>query len=60
MDNDTLFYQWSAEFYDKYADEESVANLDFESIAIGFFVAKGLTLDESLKMYQRCIQLGKF
>lgn len=63
MDNtkkEELFKQWEIEFYDKFDLENELYDADFESIAFGFFIAKGCTLGEARKMYQHCIIQGKF
>lgn len=51
---------WTSEFYDKYGDDESLENEYFHSIAIGFFIAKGLNINQSREMYNYCIDKNKF
>ncbi len=60
MDKEELFNKWESELHDKYAEDEKMMDQDFCSIALGFFIAKGLTLDESYEMYQFCISKGKW
>ena len=60
MDKDKLFKQWETEFYDKHSNDEALAEEDFRSIALGFFIAKGLTPDEAAVMYSHCISKGKY
>lgn len=60
MNKEELFNQWESELYDKYAKNEIMMDEDFRSIALGFFIAKGLTLNESYEMYQFCISKGKW
>ena len=36
-----MFKLWEEEFYDKYIVDQRVAMEDFQSIAVGFFIAKG-------------------
>jgi len=60
MDKEALFKQWSDEFYDKYIIDQRIAMEDFQSIAVGFFIAKSLTLDEAYDMYEYCKQRNKF
>ena len=54
------FSQWETEFYDVYGKREELEEEDFQSIAVGFFIAKGLTLDDAYKMYSFCISKGKY
>jgi hypothetical protein len=60
MNKEELFKQWESELYDKYSNDEMMADEDFRSMAIGFFIAKGLALEESIEMYQYCINQGKW
>lgn len=60
MDKDKLFDEWVEEFYDKYIVDQRIAMEDFQSIAVGFFIAKGLTLDEAYEMYEYCKKRNKF
>lgn len=60
MNQEELFDAWCNEFYNKYSKDESLIGEDFCSISIGFFIAKGLNIDESFKMYDYCIKKGKF
>jgi len=55
-----MFKYWESEFYDKYAIDERTDSEDFRSIAIGFFIAKGLNLDEAYETYEYCIKKQKF
>ena len=55
-----LVKQWVTEFYDKYSEDGGMDEHDFESIALGFFIAKGATPHEAWELYQECIELGKF
>ena len=57
---DYYFDMWEKDFYDVYAESRSLENSDFESIALGFFIAKGLDIDNSNAMYQYCITKNKF
>lgn len=61
MDQKKLLKEWVV-FYDSLVknDECLIENLHFESIAVGFFGAHGLTLEESKAMYNLCINIGKF
>lgn len=60
MNKEELFNQWESELYDKHGDDERMIDEDFRSIALGFFIAKGLNLNESYEMYQFCISKGKW
>jgi hypothetical protein len=60
MDKNKFFLMWESEFYDKYSDSEILIDEDFRSIAIGFFISKGLNIEESLEMYQFCISKKKW
>lgn len=60
MNKEELYTQWETEFYDKHADEDGLSEMDFEAIAVGFFIAKGLTVDEAFQMYRYCVEKGKF
>jgi len=61
---EVLFEEWCSEFYDKFTDKESseiLEDQDFESLAIGFFIAKGLTVIESVDFYRtQCVTNSKF
>lgn len=57
---DYYFGLWEAEFYDPHARHEYLEEELFSSIAIGFFVAKGLNVDESYEMYDFCQEKGKY
>lgn len=56
---ENYYLLWTSEFYDKYVGDVSLESEDFKSIAIGFFVAKGLNLEQSRDMYEYCIDKGK-
>lgn len=60
MNKKELYKQWKAEFYDKYAASDDCQDLYFESIAVGFFVAKGTTVEEAIDMYHYCVKQGNF
>lgn len=60
MDKEKLFKQWETEFYDKHSNHELLSEADFDSVALGFFIAKGLSPDEASTMYQYCIEKGKY
>jgi hypothetical protein len=67
VEKDKLYEQWCDEFYDiivEEDDDETGAILDeqdFRSIAIGFFVAKGLSVLEAYNLYEsHCIPQGKY
>ena len=49
---------WKDDFYNKYSDDERLDNEDFKSLAIGFFISRGCTLEEAYEMYEYCIQEG--
>jgi hypothetical protein len=50
------------EFYNKNSGEEDFLNdVSVESFALGFFISKGLSLEEAFNLYHtECIQLGVF
>lgn len=53
------------DFYDnlitKEQDIKNSDDIDFDDMALGFFCAKGATLEEAFDLYHTdCIQLGKF
>ena len=57
---ESMFSQWETEFYDK-VDHEGLVDCDYASIAIGFFIAKGLTVDQSVRVYyDYCVKKGKY
>jgi hypothetical protein len=60
MDKDNLYKQWEEELYDKYTYDNILVEVEFRSLAIGFFIAKGLTPLQGSDMYQECIRRGKF
>lgn len=60
MNKNLLFKQWESEFYDKHSDNELLEDEDFKSIAIGFFIAKGLNIEQSRLMYSECIRENKY
>jgi hypothetical protein len=60
VEKEEYFIKWESEFYDVYKEREELDDEDFKSIAVGFFIAKGLTLDEAYKMYSFCISKGKY
>jgi len=60
MNKEHMFKLWEEEFYDKYIVDQRVAMEDFQSIAVGFFIAKGCSLDESYEMYEHCKLKQKF
>lgn len=60
MWQEIFFKAWESEFYDKYSDNELLEDEDFKSIAIGFFIAKGLNIEESRLMYSYCIKNAKY
>ena len=60
MNKEELFKSWESEFYDKFSQDVILEEMHFQSIAIGFFVAKGLDIEESLSMYNYCVKNGKF
>lgn len=60
MNQEELFDTWCNEFYNKYSKEEALIGEDFRSISLGFFIAKGLSVDESFQMYDYCVKKGKF
>lgn len=55
-----MFKLWEEEFYDKYIVDQRVAMEDFQSVAVGFFIAKGCSIDESYEMYNYCKLKQKF
>ena len=57
---DSFFNMWERDFYDEFANDEDLQDEDFGSIAIGFFVAKGLDIEKAYEAYQHCIKKGKF
>ena len=48
------------EFYDETSDNDLLADADFESLCVGWCLAKGLTVEESYDFYQTQISLGYF
>lgn len=54
------FSLWEKDFYEPFGDNRSLENHDYESIAIGFFIGSGLSISESITMYQYCISKDKF
>tara|TARA_R110000796_G_scaffold162503_2_gene279280 strand:- start:742 stop:927 length:186 start_codon:yes stop_codon:yes gene_type:complete len=57
---DVLYRMWEREFYDKYADDENLEDVDFKGIAVGFFITLRLNIEEALLMYDECIKRGKY
>ena len=62
--DEQLIQEWKEEFYEKYANHEDLEvesileNQEFESVAIGWFVARGATPQRALKLYFECIERG--
>lgn len=54
-----LFELWEKNFYDKYWEVEELQEEYFRSIAIGFFIANGCSIEESYEMYNYCSSRGK-
>jgi hypothetical protein len=59
-EKEALFKIWETKFYDKENDSEIINELDIESLAIGFFIAIGCSLEVAVDMYQYCIEKGKY
>lgn len=57
---ENLCQAWYDEFYSKYSEEEILQDQDFESVAFGFFIAKGKTPEEAKELYGYCIQLEMY
>lgn len=57
---ENYYHMWTSEFYDKFVADESLETEYFQSIAIGFFIAKGLNVEQSREMYHYCVDKGKF
>jgi radical SAM protein with 4Fe4S-binding SPASM domain len=55
-DKEKLIDDWSAT-YKKVNKHESCQNFDYESLCVGWCVAKGLTVDDALDFYQDMIPL---
>lgn len=55
----TPMEQWIA-FYDANGDDVALEDADFESLAIGFFLGVGCTIDQAKDLWQECIRIGKF
>lgn len=60
MNKEELFISWEKEFYDKYSNDPIFDLHEFQGIALGFFIAKGLNVDQALDMYEYCIEKDKF
>ena len=54
------FALWEKDFYDPFSHRSELEDCDFESIAIGFFIASGLQLSEAFTMYKYCIEKDKY
>lgn len=54
------FSLWEKDFYDMFAESYILRDYDFESIAIGFFIASGLQPSDALEMYKYCIEKEKY
>ena len=54
------YKMWEEEFYDKYADQDWCYDQLFQSIAYGFFIAKGLEPELAHELYEYAITKGKF
>ena len=54
------FSLWEKDFYEPFAESSILRDCDFESIAIGFFVASGLQPSDAIEMYQYCIEKDKY
>lgn len=48
------------DFHKDKADHELLEDADFRSLATGFFIALGSTIEEADSLYNECIHLGYF
>lgn len=54
------FSLYEKDLYDPFAESSILRDCDFESIAIGFFIAAGLQPSDAFKMYEYCIKREKY
>ncbi len=54
------FSLWEKDFYEPFSNKTILESYDFESISIGFFIASGLGISDSITMYQYCISKDKY
>jgi hypothetical protein len=54
------FSLWEKDFYDPFENSNLLRDCDFESIAVGFFIASGLQPQEAFSMYNYCITNEKY
>lgn len=54
------FALWEKDFYDPFSHMSIIEECDFESIAVGFFIASGLQPSEAFEMYKYCIEKDKY
>lgn len=59
-EKEKYFEMWEEEFYDPYSEDDTLEECYFESVAIGFFIAKGLKPLDALKMYDYCVENSKY
>lgn len=55
-----LIALWKKEVYENPEIIDSGDAFHFESLAVGFFMAKGKTVDEACELYKQCIKLDCF
>jgi hypothetical protein len=54
------FSIWEKDFYEPFGGNRILESHDYESIAIGFFIASGLSISDSIRMYEYCISKDKY
>lgn len=47
-------------FYDANSKDVGLEEVCFESLAIGFFLGLGCTIDQAKDLWQECIRVGKY
>lgn len=60
MDQEKMIQMWIDQIYNVEFFKESDEQYDYESLATGFFVAKGATPQEAFDLYQLCIKRNVF
>jgi hypothetical protein len=54
-----LINEWR-ETYKRFNEDSRLENADYESLCVGWCVAKGLTIKEAFSFYQKMIPLNLF
>ena len=60
MTDEELIQKWIVEIYDNEDVMQISENLDYNSLAIGFFMALGKSYEQAEDLYRICIQRNVF